>query len=171
VHAMFGAFVLGVIFPRGNLITEWLHNKAGGLTTALMLPLFFAYSGLRTNIGLLGTDATLWLWCGAILLVAVAGKLGGSALAARAVGESWNRSFQIGTLMNCRGLTELVVLNIGLDLGVLSPTLFTMLVIMALVSTAMSAPMTRRLARRDGYNVIEGGFLVRHDEQQYSTAA
>jgi Kef-type K+ transport system membrane component KefB len=149
VHAMFGAFLFGMVFPRGNAITEWLHDKVGGLTTALMLPLFFAYSGLRTHIGLLGTDLDLWLWCAVILAVAVAGKLAGSAIAARAVGETWNRSLQVGTLMNCRGLTELVVLNIGLDLGVLSPTLFTMLVVMALVSTAMAAPLVTWLARRE----------------------
>jgi Kef-type K+ transport system membrane component KefB len=173
VHAMFGAFVFGLVFPRGNVIVDWLHNKAGGLTTAMMLPLFFAYSGLRTDLGLLAGDATLWLWCGAILLVAVAGKLGGSMLAARAVGESWNRSLQIGTLMNCRGLTELVVLNIGLDLGVLSPTLFTILIVMALVSTTMAAPLTRLLARRDGYNVIDGGFLIRDQSEsdEHSAAA
>ncbi|RSN44689.1 cation/H(+) antiporter [Amycolatopsis sp. WAC 04197] len=154
VHAMFGAFVFGVVFPRDNPMATWLHDKAGGLTTALMLPLFFAYSGLRTDLGLLSGGGA-WLWCGAILLVAVAGKFGGSALAARAVGENWNRSLQVGALMNCRGLTELVVLNIGLDLGVLSPTLFTMLVIMALVSTAMAAPLATWFARRDGRNVVD----------------
>ncbi|MFE5508168.1 cation:proton antiporter [Amycolatopsis japonica] len=154
VHAMFGAFVFGVVFPRENPMATWLHDKAGGLTTALMLPLFFAYSGLRTDLGLLSGGGA-WLWCGAILLVAVAGKFGGSALAARAVGENWNRSLQVGALMNCRGLTELVVLNIGLDLGVLSPTLFTMLVIMALVSTAMAAPLATWFARRDGRNVVD----------------
>ncbi len=150
VHAMFGAFLFGIVFPRDNPVATWLHDKAGGLTTALLLPLFFAYSGLRTDIGLLTADAELWLWCGLILVVAVAGKLGGAAIAARSVGESWNRSLQLGTLMNCRGLTELVVLNIGLDLGVLSPTLFTVLVIMALVSTAMAAPLSTWFGRRDG---------------------
>ncbi|MGB3442455.1 MAG: cation:proton antiporter [Actinophytocola sp.] len=149
VHAMFGAFLFGLVFPRGNAIETWLHENTGGLTTALMLPLFFAYSGLRTDMGLLAGDATLWLWCGAILVVAVIGKLGGAALAARSVGETWNRSMQIGSLMNCRGLTELVVLNIGLDLGVLSPTMFTMLVIMALVSTAMTSPLASWFQKHD----------------------
>ena len=153
VHAMFGAFLFGLVFPRGNAVETWLHENTGGLTNALMLPLFFAYSGLRTDIGLLAADATLWLWCAGILLVAVLGKLGGAALAARSVGEAWNRSLQIGTLMNCRGLTELVVLNVGLDLGVLSPTMFTMLVIMALVSTAMTAPLSMWLINRDGRRV------------------
>jgi Kef-type K+ transport system membrane component KefB len=153
VHAMFGAFMFGLVFPRNNVVEKWLHENTGGLTTALMLPLFFAYSGLRTDIGLLGSDATLWLWCAAILVVAVVGKLASAAVAARSVGQSWCRSLQIGTLMNCRGLTELVVLNVGLDLGVLSPTMFTMLVVMALVSTAMTAPIAvyldRRAARRE----------------------
>jgi len=167
VHAMFGAFLFGMIFPRDNVVAEWLEEKVGGLTTALMLPLFFAYSGLRTEIGLLGANAELWLWCGLILLVAVAGKLGGSAIAARAVGESWNRSVQVGALMNCRGLTELVVLNVGLDLGVLSPTLFTMLVIMALVSTAMAAPLASWLGRRDGQlvRVISTEPVARREER------
>jgi Kef-type K+ transport system membrane component KefB len=165
VHAMFGAFMFGMVFPRGNVIEEWLHEKVGGLTTALMLPLFFAYSGLRTDIGLLAADATLWLWCGAILLAAVVGKFVGSAVAAWAVGESWNRALQVGALMNCRGLTELVVLNAGLDLGVLSPTLFTMLVIMSLVSTAMSGPMASWYARRDGQNVVSARFLARSEER------
>lgn len=160
VHAMFGAFLFGIVFPRGNVVEEWLHEKVGGLTTALMLPLFFAYSGLRTEIGLLGADLTLWLWCGLILLVAVAGKLVGSAVAARAVGESWNRSLQVGALMNCRGLTELVVLNVGLDLGVLSSTLFTMMVIMALVSTAMAAPLVTLFGRGDrGSAVVRADFV------------
>jgi Kef-type K+ transport system membrane component KefB len=160
VHAMFGAFVFGLVFPRGNAVEKWLHENTGGLTTALMLPLFFAFSGLRTDIGLLAADATLWLWCAGILVVAVLGKLGGAALAARSVGESWNRSLRIGALMNCRGLTELVVLNVGLDLGVLSPTMFTMLVIMALVSTAMTAPLSAWLARRERSDV-DVSFTVR----------
>lgn len=167
VHAIFGAFLFGLNFPRGNVVEEWLHERAGGLTTALMLPLFFAYSGLRTDIGLLAADTTLWLWCGAILTVAVAGKLGGSALAARAVGESWNRSLQVGALMNCRGLTELVVLNVGLDLGVLSPTLFTMLVIMALISTAMAAPLAAWFARRDGQLLLNPRLAGDHTEVRF----
>jgi len=171
VHAMFGAFLFGLIFPRGNVVAEWLEEKVGGLTAALMLPLFFAYSGLRTDVGLLGSNAELWLWCGLILLVAMAGKLGGSALAARAVGESWNHSLQIGTLMNCRGLTELVVLNVGLDLGVLSPTTFTMLVIMALVSTAMAAPMAAWLARRGGHADQMASVTARHSASHLAAAA
>jgi Kef-type K+ transport system membrane component KefB len=127
---------------------RWVREHIGALTTALLLPLFFAFSGLRTEIGLLGLDLGLWLWCLLILAVSVVGKLVGSALAARAVGVGKWHALQIGALMNCRGLTELVVLNVGLDLGVLNPTLFTMLVIMALVSTAMTAPLLSWVGRR-----------------------
>ena len=159
VHAMFGAFVFGLIFPRDNALSSWLLDKVGGMTTALMLPLFFAFSGLRTDIGLIAANGTLWLWCGVLLVIAVAGKLGGSAVAARAGGESWRRSLQIGAMMNCRGLTELVVLNIGLELGVLTQTMFTMLVIMALISTAMTAPLVRVLTPRADRSVVDGRFL------------
>lgn len=169
VHAMFGAFVFGLIFPRGNVVEEWVHQKVDGLTTELMLPLFFAYSGLRTDLNLLGADPSMWLWCGVILLVAVAGKLGGSAVAARAVGENWNRALQVGVLMNCRGLTELVVLNVGLDLGVLSPALFTVLVIMALVSTAMAGPLVSRLARR-AERLGQGGSFIPADLPEQKAA-
>ncbi|MBE1489732.1 cation:proton antiporter domain-containing protein [Plantactinospora soyae] len=147
VHAMFGAFMFGLVFPRGNVVERWLHQNASGLTTVLMLPLFFAYSGLRTNLTLLA-DASQWLWCAVILVVAVVGKLVSAAVAARSVGESLPRALQIGVLMNCRGLTELIVLNVGLDLGVLSPTIFTMLVLMALISTAMTAPLAVVLDKR-----------------------
>lgn len=156
VHAMFGAFMFGLIFPKNNVIASWLLDKIGGMTTTLMLPLFFAFSGLQTDIGLIGGNVELWLWCGLLLVIAVAGKLAGSALAARAVGESWRRSVQIGALMNCRGLTELIVLNIGLQMGVLSRTMFTMLVIMALVSTAMTAPLVRRLTPKAERPSLDG---------------
>jgi len=141
VHPIFGAFIFGMICPRDLPVFTWIREHVSTLTTTLLLPLFFAFSGLRTQIGLLGFNPVLWLWCLLILVVAIVAKLAGSAVAARTVGMEWRRSLQLGTLMNCRGLTELVVLNIGLDLGVLSPTLFTILVIMALVSTAMTSPI------------------------------
>ncbi len=141
IHPIFGALIFGMICPRDLPVFTWIREHMSVLTTTLLLPLFFAYSGLRTQIGLLGLNFDLWLWCLLILAVAIIGKFGGSAVAARAVGTDWRRSLQLGALMNCRGLTELVVLNIGLDLGVLSPTLFTILVIMALVSTAMTSPI------------------------------
>ncbi len=148
VHAIFGAFLLGLILPGDSLVGKRLHNTIGSLTTTLLLPLFFAYSGLRTELTLLD-DGGMWVWCGAILVLAVAGKLGGSVAAARSLGTSWNQSVQIGALMNCRGLTELVVLNIGLDLGVLTPDLFAIMVLMALVTTAMASPVVESLRSSD----------------------
>jgi Kef-type K+ transport system membrane component KefB len=106
----------------------------------MLLPLFFALTGLRTNVGLI-SGGTMWLYCGAIILVAVAGKLGGSMLSARANGMPWRESAAIGVLMNTRGLVELVILNIGLDMGVLGPTLFSMMVLMALTTTFMTTPL------------------------------
>ena len=148
VHEIFGAFLFGLMIPADSAWTRSVEGAIRGLTTSLLLPVFFTYNGLHTEIGLLGLDPQLWLWTGAILTVAVAGKFGGATLAALAVGSSWPRAVQIGALMNCRGLTELVVLNIGLSLGVLSPTLFTMLVIMTLVSTAMATPIVVRFRGR-----------------------
>ncbi|WIY02242.1 cation:proton antiporter [Amycolatopsis mongoliensis] len=170
VHAMFGAFMFGLVFPRGNVVEKWLHQNASGLTTALMLPLFFAYSGLRTNIGLLG-DPALWLWCVAILVVAVVGKLASATVAARSVGETFCRALQIGVLMNCRGLTELIVLNVGLDLGVLSPEMFTMLVLMALISTAMTTPMAVYLDKRAGRREAARGTRVQQFDEELPKAA
>jgi Kef-type K+ transport system membrane component KefB len=146
VHAIFGAFLLGLVFPTDNGTVRKVREALEGLTGLLLLPLFFAATGLKTEVGLLGADPALWLWCGLVLVLAVAGKLGGSMLGARAVGTGWTPALQLGVLMNCRGLTELIVLDIGLQLGVLSPALFTILVIMALVSTAMAAPMAKRVA-------------------------
>ncbi len=146
VHAIFGAFLLGLVFPTGNEMVRKVRDAFQGLTGLLLLPLFFASTGLKTEIGLLGADPVLWLWCLLALVLAVAGKLGGALLAARSVGTAWGPAVQIGVLMNCRGLTELIVLDIGLQLGVIGPELFTMLVIMALVSTAMAAPLAKRVA-------------------------
>jgi Kef-type K+ transport system membrane component KefB len=116
-----------------------LASRIEDISLVILLPLFFAFTGLKTQIGLLNNGAT-WLVCGVIILVAIAGKFGGSLLAAKFTGQSWTDSFAIGTLMNTRGLVELIVLNIGYDLGVLSPTIFTMLVLMALVTTFMTCP-------------------------------
>lgn len=106
----------------------------------LLLPLFFAFTGLRTQIGLLG-DLEGWLVCAAIVAVATLGKLGGSAVAARLTGMPWSDSLQLGALMNTRGLMELIALNIGYDLGILSPRIFAMLVVMALVTTLLTGPL------------------------------
>jgi K+:H+ antiporter len=116
-----------------------LASRIEDVSLVILLPLFFAFTGLKTQIGLLN-DGMTWLVCGLIIAVAVAGKFGGSFLAAKFTGQSWPDSLAIGALMNTRGLMELIVLNIGYDLGVLSPTVFTMMVLMALVTTFMTSP-------------------------------
>lgn len=147
IHALFGAFLGGTIVPREARLPEVLSGHVRALTCIVFLPLFFAVTGLRTNAGLLA-GARAWLWCALIVAVAIAGKLGGAMLSARAVGFAWRESTAIGVLMNTRGLMEMVVLNIGLDIGVISRGLFTMIVLMALVTTAMTTPLLDRLVRR-----------------------
>ena len=170
IHAIFGAFLFGAIMPQHSEFIHELTNKLEDFAVVFLLPLFFAYSGLRTEIGQLGTDATLWLYCLAIVGVAILGKWGASAVAARLVGLSWRESLALGILMNCRGLTELVILNIGLDLGVIPPALFAMLVIMALVTTFMTTPILaaiypraeqeRMIAQESGEAQTDGVFRV-----------
>jgi Kef-type K+ transport system membrane component KefB len=140
IHALFGAFVAGVIMPADEGLRRQLRERLESLSSVFLLPVFFAYTGLRTEIGLLN-DAAGWAVCAGIILVAVAGKLVGSMLAARWSGSNWHDAFVIGALMNTRGLMELVALNVGYDLGILSPVMFTMLVVMALVTTAMTGPL------------------------------
>jgi Kef-type K+ transport system membrane component KefB/nucleotide-binding universal stress UspA family protein len=140
IHALFGAFLFGTIIPKQGSFVSALAEKIEDLVVVFLLPLFFAYSGLRTQIGLLSTPES-WLTCAAITGIACLGKFGGSAVAARITGLPWRESSAIGILMNTRGLMELVVLNMGLDLGVISPKLFAMLVIMALVTTFMTTPL------------------------------
>lgn len=140
IHALFGAFLAGAVMPKGDAFVHALAEKLEDLTVVLLLPLFFAFTGLRTRIGLLD-GAEMWGYCALIVLVAVAGKLGGSAAAARATGMRWREAGALGTLMNTRGLMELVILNIGLDIGVISPALFAMMVLMALVTTFMTTPL------------------------------
>lgn len=140
IHALFGAFIAGVVMPTTMNFRENLTKKIEEIAVVIFLPLFFVYTGLRTEIGLLN-DVHLWMVCLAIIAVAVIGKFVGSALAARFVGIGWKDSTVIGVLMNTRGLMELVVLNIGHDLGVLTPEVFTMMVVMALVTTFMTSPM------------------------------
>lgn len=144
IHAIFGAFLFGAIMPQRSELTEELFQKLEDFSVIFLLPLFFAFSGLRTDVLSLGTDPQLWFYTGLVVLVAVVGKWGGSTVAARAVGMRWRDSLCLGVLMNCRGLTELVILNIGLELGVIPPTLFSMLVIMALVTTLMTTPLLNR---------------------------
>ncbi len=139
IHAIIGAFLLGVVIPSESAIAKSFLSKLKEPVTVLLLPAFFAYTGMRTEIGLLN-DGRQWLVCLVIILVATLGKFGGTLLAARYAGESWRDAGILGILMNTRGLMELIVLNIGLDLGVISPTLFVMMVIMALVTTMITSP-------------------------------
>ena len=139
IHALFGAFITGAIMPDITKIRNIFIEKVEDVAVILLLPLFFVFTGLRTQIGLIN-DPYLWKITGFIILVAVVGKFLGSALAAKFVGQNWRDSLTIGALMNTRGLMELVVLNIGYDLGVLSAEVFTMMVIMALVTTFMTGP-------------------------------
>ena len=140
IHALFGAFVAGAMMPPSPELRQQLRERLESLSSAFLLPIFFAYTGLRTEIGLLN-DAASWAVCLGIILTAVAGKLVGSMLAARWSGSTWHDAFVLGALMNTRGLMELVALNVGYDLGILSPQMFTMLVVMALVTTAMTGPL------------------------------
>lgn len=140
IHALFGAFLIGAIMPKHHGFVHALTQKLEDTAVVLLLPLFFAFTGLRTSIGLV-SGIEMWFYCFIIILVAIAGKFGGSTLAARITGLSWKESGALGVLMNTRGLMELVVLNIGLDIGILSPAMFTMMVIMALVTTFMTAPL------------------------------
>ncbi|WP_281336905.1 cation:proton antiporter [Flavobacterium eburneipallidum] len=140
IHALFGAFMTGVIMPDISKFRNLFIEKVEDVSVLLLLPLFFVFTGLRTQVGLLN-DSYLLQITGLIILVAVVGKFLGSALAAKFVGQTWRDSIVIGALMNTRGLMELIVLNIGLDLGVLTPEVFTMMVIMALVTTFMTGPI------------------------------
>lgn len=139
IHALFGAFMAGTIMPDNQKFKKIFIEKVEDVALVLLLPLFFVFTGLRTQIGLLN-DPYLWKVCGLVILVAVTGKFVGSALAAKFIGQNWRDSLTIGALMNTRGLVELVALNIGYDLGIMTPEIFAMLVIMALVTTFMTAP-------------------------------
>jgi Kef-type K+ transport system membrane component KefB len=140
IHALFGAFLAGAIMPRHKAFHDHLMARLQSISRGLLLPLYFAFSGLRTHIGLLN-DVTSWQVCLAIVVIASAGKLGGSMLAARLDGMRWSDAFAFGSLMNTRGLMELIALNIGYDLGVLSPSIFAMLVLMALITTFLTGPL------------------------------
>ena len=140
IHALFGAFLAGVCMPPDSHLRQFLRSRLETFSSVLLLPLFFAFTGLRMQIGLVrGWES--WAVCAGLIVVAVAGKLGGGMLAARWTGMSWGDSFSLGTLLNARGLVELIVLNLGYDLGILSPQVFAMLVLMALVTTFMTGPL------------------------------
>jgi Kef-type K+ transport system membrane component KefB len=139
LHSVFGAFLMGCVLPRDRRLARDLEAGLAG-AVVLLLPLFFAETGLRTSVRLLDGTA-MWLVCLLIILVAVAGKFGGAALAARVTGMPWREAAALGVLMNTRGLMELVILHVGLDVRVITPALFAMMVIMALVTTFMTTPI------------------------------
>jgi Kef-type K+ transport system membrane component KefB len=158
IHPVFGAFMMGIILPRKTVFIEQVKS-IDNVNHLLFLPLYFVYNGLRTHIGLINSPA-LWLLCTLVLIIACLSKILGGSLSLKVFGASWKESFTLGTLMNTRGLVELIVLNIGLDLGVISPTFFAMLVIMAVVTTVMASPLLSFL-----------GFRQKHVEELESNDA
>jgi Kef-type K+ transport system membrane component KefB len=146
IHAVFGAFALGAVIPHDSGMARELTDRLEDIVIVLLLPAFFAYTGLRTQIGLV-SGYEQWMMCALIVVVASAGKFGGSVVAARITGLNWRDSSALGVLMNTRGLMELIVLNIGLEMNVISPTLFAMLVIMALVTTFATTPILHLITR------------------------
>jgi Kef-type K+ transport system membrane component KefB len=151
-HAIFGAFLFGAIVPREGGLARALRVRLHDLVTILLLPAYFAFTGMRTEIGLVAGPEE-WLMCGLIILVATAGKFGGALIGAKLTGSDWQTAARLGVLMNTRGLMELIVLNVGRDLNVISPTLFTMMVLMALVTTVATTPIVEAL----------GGEVVRYN--------
>jgi Kef-type K+ transport system membrane component KefB len=144
IHALFGAFLLGTVIPHNSVLARDIRKNCEYLVVVLLLPVFFVFTGMRTQIGLVhGTRD--WLACLLVIVVASFGKFGGSFLAARWTGSDWREAASMGVLMNTRGLMELIVLNVGLDLGVLSPVLFTMFVIMAVATTLATTPILHEL--------------------------
>ena len=141
VHAIFGAFLLGTVIPHDSRLARVIKERFEDLVTILLLPAFFAFTGMRTQIDLV--TGSEWLVVALIIGVATAGKFGGTLLGARVSGLSWRSAASLGILMNTRGLMELIVLNVGLDLGVISPKLFTMMVLMALATTMATTPVLR----------------------------
>jgi Kef-type K+ transport system membrane component KefB len=164
IHLIFGAFLVGAMMPKETMLTKELAEKTEDFVLIVLLPIFFAYSGLKTQIGLLNSGP-LWGLCGLVIAVAIAGKYVGTYFAARVSGIEHREASALGWLMNTRGLTELIVLNIGLSLGVITPLLFTMLVMMALVTTVMTSPLLewtypKRLIRQSGLFADADGYRI-----------
>lgn len=154
VHPLFGAFIAGLCFPRVERWQTAVRARMDMLVSVLLLPLFFALTGMRTQLDLLAGTG-VWLWMGLVLLAAVAGKLGGATVAARWTGQSWRNALALGALLNTRGLVELIVLNIAYKANVFSPTLFTMLVVMALVTTMITTPILNAIGIEDHGKQVE----------------
>jgi len=159
IHALFGAFLAGVVMPQLPHFRKLIIDKIEDVSVTLLLPLFFVFTGLRTEIGLLNTPY-LWSICGLFILVAVGGKFIGGAFTARILGETWKDSLSIGVLMNTRGLMELIVLNIGYEMGILPPPIFVMLVIMALVTTFMTTPALSLINRLFPEKNVEEEYIL-----------
>ncbi len=140
IHALFGAFLAGLVMPQKGSCRDWIRGKIQKPVALFLAPVFFAYTGLRTHINQLDNWAS-WMACGGLVAVATLGKFGGSALAARWTGMKWRAALGLGALMNTRGLMELIVLNIGFDLGIIPAQIFTMMVLVAIVTTLMTGPV------------------------------
>jgi Kef-type K+ transport system membrane component KefB len=163
IAVIFGGFIMGMVMPRHARLTEEVTRRVEDFVVTLLLPLFFVYTGLKTNVTLLDRPV-LWLITLALIAVAIIGKLAGAAIAARVSGFDWRASAVIGTLMNTRGLTELIVLNLALDSGAISSALFAALVIMALVTTLMAGPLLRLLDPRNEFGTsVEQEFAAATD--------
>jgi Kef-type K+ transport system membrane component KefB len=144
IHGLFGAFLFGAIIPHDSVIARAMLRKLEDLVTVLLLPAFFAFTGMRTEIGLV-SGLEQWLICGLIILAATVGKFGGAFAAARFMGVGWRDATALGLLMNTRGLMELIALNLGLDMGLISPTVYAMMVLMALATTMATSPLLQWL--------------------------
>jgi Kef-type K+ transport system membrane component KefB len=159
IHALFGAFFAGVIWPRGEAMSRTSIDKASAklepIAMIVLIPLFFSYTGIRTNVGLIG-GAGAWPYTAAIVAAAIVGKVGGAFLGGIIMRFGRRDSLALGVLMNTRGLVELIALNVGLDLGILSPPLFSMLVVMALLTTLMTVPLLQRILPGRTMNVAAG---------------
>ncbi len=160
IHAIFGAFMFGAVLPRSSGATSRVVERLEDVTVLLLLPIFFAVVGLSTQFGLV-SGGQLWAMTGLIITIAIVGKIGGSLIAGLAAGESLRSSAVIGVLMNARGITEIVILTIGQELGVISPALFTIMVLMALVTTFMTTPILSLLYPR---KMVERDIMTRHHE-------
>jgi len=160
IHAIFGAFALGAMIPHDSGMARELTDKLEDLVVVMLLPAFFAFTGLRTQIGLVSGDEQ-WVLCGLIIGVASVGKFGGSLIAARITGLDWRDSSALGVLMNTRGLMELIVLNIGYEMHIISPTLFSMMVLMALVTTFATTPILHLIMRKE--DSLEAPMPVHHE--------
>jgi Kef-type K+ transport system membrane component KefB len=147
IHALFGAFLAGIIIPKKDGLQIKIIDRISDVSMVMLLPLFFVYTGLRTNAGILNSSG-LWISFLLILVCAVAGKFGGSTLIAKVLGQNWKDSLSIGALMNTRGLMELIVLNIGYDMHIISADIFSMMVLMALLTTMMTNPVLNWIERR-----------------------